>query len=81
MSTRFKWPRAKFLRNVACLTLASVAAAGCSEGAARFADPLFTSSVPQSPQAINQQGFGQFNGVQTAAVDARIRQGQGFLSG
>ena len=70
MSTRFKWPRAKFLRNVACLTLASVAAAGCSEGAARFADPLFTASVPQRPQAINQLG----GLAQTASVASRVRQ-------
>ena len=70
MSTRFKWPRAKFLRNVACLSLASVAAAGCSEGAARFVDPLFTASVPQQPQQISQLG----GATQTASVASRVRQ-------
>ena len=70
MSTRFKNPRAKFLRNVACLTLVSAAAAGCSEGAARFVDPLFTASVPQQPQQVSQLG-----GVaQVPAVASRIRQ-------
>ena len=70
MSTRFKWPRAKFLKNVACLTLVSAAAAGCSEGAARFADPLFTASVPQQPQAVNQFG----GATQVASVASRVRQ-------
>ena len=70
MSTRFKNPRAKFLRNVACLTLVSAAAAGCSEGAARFVDPLFTASVQQQPQQVSQLG-----GVaQVPAVASRIRQ-------
>ena len=70
MSTRFRNPRAKFLRNVACLTLVSAAAAGCSEGAARFVDPLFTASVPQQPQQISQLG-----GVtQVASVASRVRQ-------
>jgi len=70
MSTRYKNPRAKFLRNVACLTLVSAAAAGCSEGAARFVDPLFTASVPQQPQQVSQLG----SGAQVASVASRIRQ-------
>ena len=70
MSTRFKNPRAKFLRNVACLTLVSAAAAGCSEGAARFVDPLFTASVPQQPQQVSQLG----GAAQVASVASRVRQ-------
>ncbi|MEP3630177.1 MAG: peptidoglycan DD-metalloendopeptidase family protein [Hyphomicrobiales bacterium] len=70
MSTRFKGPRAKFLRNVACLTLVSAAAAGCSEGAARFTDPLFTASVPQQPQLASQFG----GATQVASVASRVRQ-------
>ena len=70
MSTRFKGPRAKFLRNVACLTLVSAAAAGCSEGAARFTDPLFTASVPQQPQLAGQLG----GATQVASVASRVRQ-------
>lgn len=73
MSTRVNWLRAGFFKNFAGFALASTALAGCSEGAARFADPLFTAAV-QQPQPVNQQGFGQFNGGVVGQVPARVRQ-------
>lgn len=75
MSTHGIGTRSRFLENVAFFALA-VALAGCSDHASRFADPLFTASVPQQPQQFQgnelQNQFGA--AVPSAQVPGRIRR-------